>query len=140
MTDHELNRDRPRERRSRRLTTLAAITALGLGSLALAGCGNGEEEVPSTEAPAGEASSTMKEESSTMEEESSTMEAESSSMGQETDMEQDTSVESQDPATQQGQVLDQETTMDSKAASGDSASATAPLSENPEQDDDRSGS
>lgn len=133
MTDHELNRDRPRERRSRRLTTLAAITALGLGSLALAGCGNGEEEVPSTEAPAGEASSTMKEESSTME-------AESSSMGQETDMEQDTSVESQDPATQQGQVLDQETTMDSKAASGDSASATAPLSENPEQDDDRSGS
>lgn len=133
MTDHELNRDRPRERLSRRLRTLAAIAALGLGSLALAGCGNGEEELPPTEAPAGEASSTM-------EGESSTMEKESSSMGQETDMEQDTSVESQDPATQQGEVLDQETTMDSKAASGDSASATAPSSDGPEQDDDRSGS
>lgn len=61
-------------------------------------------------------------------------------MGQATDMEQDSSMDSQDPASQQGQVLDQESTMDSQAASGDSTSGTEPEASSQEQDDDRSGS
>ncbi|MEQ5801080.1 hypothetical protein [Halomonas sp. H10-9-1] len=87
MTDPQLNRDMPRRRQWRRLTNLAAIAALGLGSLALAGCGDGEEALPPTEEPAGEESTTR---------------------GEETSMGQGSSMDSEAPVMQQGRVMDPE--------------------------------
>ncbi len=120
MSDQQLNRDMPRRTRRRRLTNLAAIAVLGLGSLALAGCGNGEEELPPMDEPAGE---------------------ESSSMGGETSMEQESSMNSEDPVmqqdqAQQDQTVDQESSMDSQAASGETTSF--PESSGSQEDDDQS--
>ncbi len=117
MTDHELNRDRRLARRSHRPATFAAIAALSLGSLALAGCGNGEEEMPPMEEPAGEESSTM---------------------GQETDMGQDPSMDSEDPALQQEQTMDeQEPDLDQQASSDEAPSAMEQNDGSMEQDDDQ---
>lgn|SRR5690554_1773997 len=121
MTDQQLKRDMPRRTRWRRLTNLAATAALGLGSLALAGCGDGEEELPPMEEPAGE---------------------ESSSIGGETSMEQESSMNSEDPVmqqdqAQQDQTMDPESSMDSEAASDESTSS--PESSGSQENDDQSG-
>ncbi len=117
MTHHVVNSDRRAGIRSRRLTTLAAIAALALGSLALAGCDNGEEEMPPMEEPAGEESSTM---------------------GQETDMGQDSSLDSQDPAMQQDQAMDeQEPALDQEGSSEEAASSMDQDHDAMEQDDDQ---
>lgn len=118
MSDQQLNRDMPRRTRRRRLTNLAAIALLGLGSLALAGCGDGEEELPPMDEPAGE---------------------EFASMGGETSMEQESSMNSEDPVMQQDQTeqaMDQESSMDSQAASGETTAF--PESSGSQEDDDQS--
>lgn len=47
-----MSQDPITRRHGRRLNALAAIAALSLGSLALAGCGTGDDELPPMEQPA----------------------------------------------------------------------------------------
>ncbi|CAM3542222.1 hypothetical protein [Halomonas lysinitropha] len=113
MTHHELRRGGSHGgKRSRRLSTLAMFAALALGSLALAGCGNGEEEMAPMEEPVGE---------------------ESSAMGQ------DPSMDSQDPGMEQSQAMDQDPALDQGDASGESDYSMESSSESLEEGDDQSG-
>lgn len=90
MIDPHRNADATPRQRSSRLTTLAAIVGLGLGSLVLTGCGNGEEELPPMEEPAGESSSMDQ----------------NDGMGQNDGMAQDDAMDSDAPAMEQDDTMD----------------------------------